>query len=746
MHSNHNTTHLSHTPSFIHLFRPSLSRHCNHTTTDADFCAEVDRILDMVDGVCLVVDAAEGPMTQTKYVLSRALAMQLKPIVVLNKCDRTDALAQLDNGTTEASLQRLFEMLTSQQQSQSSQNSPNGRGENNNNNSHDYVTMYASARQGWVVEDDPFTAMELAEQPDAYDQEEYGMHKLLDVIVREIPEPSVRIYTSDDNNTETATHSSSGLSHHASFFANAHHNADNNNIATGGQQQPLSIAAVTVGYDPYLGRTCTGRIVSGSVQVGDAVVVLSRSANQQQQQQQSTSSSTTTSSSRSNSSDAASAAASTSLSSTVSGIFVYKGIHRIPFPESADGSGTIIASAGDCVTLAGVPLDMAVGDTLTSLKNPVLEPLSTPPLAPPTLAMDWSANQGPLAGQDGTQIASSKIQQRLKQETDNNVTLSIEPQQEKTVGTCCTLILVQLQSELSTVSLCLTHTYTPALCLSYFLNFSYALVLARGELQLGILIEQMRREGFEIVISPPRILTYEDEQTGQLFEPFEEVTVDVDAEYSGTVVSALTGDRKGILMEMINSGNGDKDKNSSSNNDGKSRLIFEVPSRGLLGFHSEIATLTKGSAVVNHVFLEDRPHVGSLHGMTKSKLVSSAQGKATAHALASLAARGTLFIEPGDMVYSGMVIGENAKTSSPDLEVNPVRAKEVTNMRTAGKEEKVHLPPAKKMSVEELIGYMNEDEMLEVTPHYIRLRKALLDASARERASRNKAKQLRSAK
>jgi GTP-binding protein len=300
------------------------------------------------------------------------------------------------------------------------------------------------------------------------------------------------------------------------------------------------------------------------------------------------------------------------------------------------------------------------------------------------------------------------------------------------------------QSNLSTFSLSCSRFVAPCL-LQTLISSRICLVLARGELQLGILIEQMRREGFEIVISPPRILTYEDEQTGQLFEPFEEVTVDVDAEYSGTVVSALTGDRKGILMEMINGGTGEKDKNSSSN-DGKSRLIFEVPSRGLLGFHSEIATLTKGSAVVNHVFLEDRPHVGSLHGMTKSKLVSNAQGKATAHALASLAARGTLFIEPGDMVYSGMVIGENAKPSSPDLEVNPVRAKEVTNMRTVGKEEKVHLPPAKKMSVEELIGYMNEDEVLEVTPHYIRLRKALLDSGARERASRTKAKQLRSAK
>jgi GTP-binding protein len=381
------------------------------TPGHADFCGEVDRILDMVDGVCLVVDAAEGPMTQTKYVLSRALAMHLKPIVVLNKCDRVAALAQLDNGTTENSLKRLFEMLQQNQKTTTTTASASSadRGDDDDN----YVTMYASARQGWVTEEDPFLAMELAEQGDDFDTEEYGMHKLLDVIVREIPEPSVRIYTThaaDDDDTDNTTTSNAGLSRPANFFASAH------------PQQPLSMAAVTVGYDPYLGRTCTGRIVSGSVQVGDAVTVLSRLASN--------------STGRNNNSDASSAstsASSSSLSSTISGIFVYKGIHRIPFPDT--GNGTVIASAGDCVTLAGVPHDMAVGDTLTSLKNPVHEPLSTPPLAPPTLAMDWSANQGPLAGQDGTQIASSKIQQRLQQETDNNVTLSIEPQQEKTVGT-----------------------------------------------------------------------------------------------------------------------------------------------------------------------------------------------------------------------------------------------------------------------------------------------------------------------
>ena len=238
-----------------------------------------------------------------------------------------------------------------------------------------------------------------------------------------------------------------------------------------------------------------------------------------------------------------------------------------------------------------------------------------------------------------------------------------------------------------------------------------------------------------MVISPPKILTSICPDTGKTLEPFEEVTVDVDSEYSGTVVSALTGDRKGVLLEM-----------SESAADGKSRLIFEVPSRGLLGFNSEIATQTKGSAVVTHLFVENREYAGSLGlGLDKSKLVSNAQGKATAYALSALSPRGTLFVDPGDMVYSGMVVGECAKTG-PDMEVNPVKAKETTNMRTQAKDEKVTLPPAKRRSVEELIGYMAEDEVIEVTPKSVRLRKAILDSSARERAARQKAKQLRALK
>jgi GTP-binding protein len=276
-------------------------------------------------------------------------------------------------------------------------------------------------------------------------------------------------------------------------------------------------------------------------------------------------------------------------------------------------------------------------------------------------------------------------------ETDNNVTLRVEPSPNDTEKT---------------------------------------VVYARGELQLGILIETMRREGFEMIISPPRIVTHKCPKTGQILEPIEEVVIDVDAEYTGAVISALTGDRRGVLLEM-----------SESSADGKSQLVLEVPSRGLLGFASEVATATKGSAVVNHLYLEDRPQQTLGLGLVKGKLVSNDTGKATAYTLSTLAARGTLFIEPGEQIYAGMVIGENTKPG--DLEVNAVRAKEKTNIRTQAKDEKVYLPPPKRMTVEELIGYMGTDEVIEITPKSIRLRKQLLDAGERERAARSKMKQMK---
>jgi GTP-binding protein len=558
-------------------------------------------------------------------VLSRALALQLQPIVVLNKCDRPDAIARIDSGETEQKLQSLFRQLIPPTMAVP-----------------EYLTLYASAREGWIT-DDPLSALELTETG-LTDPQTYGMKRLLDHILQEIPEPAVRLYNSTVEDANTSLE--------GEFF----------------ETDKFCMAAVTVGNDKYLGRTCTGRITSGSIAVSDNVVVLPRNYTPAAE-------GTVTS----NAPDALRI----SPPSAISGLFTYKGISRTPYEGRA--------YAGDIVTVSGVPDSIAVGDTITGATNSILVPIQTPPLAPPTLCMDFGANDGPLAGKEGTIVASSKIRDRLLYETDNNVTLKVE--------------ISQTDSEKT-------------------------IVYARGELQLGILIEQMRREGFEMIVSPPRILTRKCEKTGKTLEPYEEVVIDVDSEYSGAVISSLTGDRRGILLEM-----------SESTSDGKSQLVLEVPSRGLLGFNSEIATATKGSAVVNHLYLEDREEQTLGMGLVKGKLVSNDTGKATGYSLSSLSARGTLFVEPGENIYAGMVIGENTKPG--DLEVNAVRAKEKTNIRTQNKDEKVYLPPPKRMTVEELIGYMGTDEVIEITPKSIRLRKQLLDSGERERAARTKMKQMK---
>lgn len=321
-----------------------------------------------------------------------------------------------------------------------------------------------------------------------------------------------------------------------------------------------------------------------------------------------------------------------------------------------------------------------------------MKPLVTPPIIPPTLSMEIGANTSPLQGKEGSIVASGRIRERLYSETDNNVTLSV------------------------------TKSETDA---------ERSMVHARGELQLGILIEEMRREGYELTVSPPKIINTICEETGNKLEPYEEVIIDVDSEYSGSVMNSLTSTRKGILLNMSDSANG------------KTRLTFEVPSRGLLGFQSEIATATRGTAVVNHLFLENREYVGHVGGVEKGKLVSNDTGKTALYALANIAKRGELFVKPGDIVYPGMVIGENSKAG--DMEVNPVRAKESTNVRAVNKDEKLYVPPPKQWTIEELIGYMNEDEVLEVTPKSVRLRKAELDSGVRERAARTRKKQMMAA-
>lgn len=594
------------------------------TPGHADFAGEVDRILSTVDGIVLVVDAGEGPKSQTKYVLSRALSLGLVPIVVLNKADRMESLSRLESGDTELELMDLFEALGATDEQM------------------EYKTLFGSARGGWIT-NDVDVALDVAQNGGGEEKEGVmSMRGLLDSIVENIPAPSVHWY---------------GESSDGDVSKNTNDFVD----------EPFSMAATNVGYDNYLGRTCTGRIYSGQIAGGDNITLLCRQSDDDDDED--------TSASRS------------APSTEVSGVFANIGVERVPLDPP-------IAVAGDIVTLSGVPESMKVGDTLTSTDNQVAHAIDTPPLAPPTLSCLFGANNGPLSGLEGTHISSSKVRARLVSETDNNVTLTVEKCEsdaEKTV------------------------------------------VFGRGELQIGILVEQMRREGFEMIITPPQILTTTCPDTGEKLEPYEEVVVDVDAEYSGTVMDRLTGARKGVLVEM------------SDDSQGKTRMKFEVPSRGLLGFGPEIATATRGTAVMHHCYLEDREYAGTMtSGSDRGKLVSNENGKATLFALESLSARGTLFVEPGDKVYPGMVIGENAK--SGDLEVNPVRAKSLNNMRTQSKEEKLYLAPPKRMSVEELIGYMSDDEVIEVTPLSVRLRKLELDSGVRERAARARKKQVDSKK
>jgi len=579
------------------------------TPGHADFAGEVDRILAMIDGVCLIVDAAEGAMAQTKYVLSRALKLNLKPVVVLNKCDKDDAWTRIENGDVETELFDTFDALGA------------------NDEQMDYVTIYASGKSGWAT-DDIDIAQDLSQGGSISDCErDVSMKVLFNTILDHIPPPKVMSLTEKQDEVE----------------------------------EKFAMAATNVGYDNFLGRMCTGRIVSGTIQMDDTVVVLPRE----------------TITSNGNSGQLA--------SSSISGIFVNRGVERTSLEPA-------VASAGDIVTISGVPDTISVGDTLTLKNNPIEEAIETPPINPPTLMMEIGANTSPLAGKEGTIVASSRVKARLISETDNNVTLSVSKS--------------ETDAERSVIN-------------------------ARGELQLGILIEQMRREGYELTVSPPQIITTLCEETQTKLEPYEEVTIDVDTEFSGAVVNAFTGSRKGVLLNM------------SDSSDGKTRLEFEIPTRGLLGFNGEISTLTRGSAVVNHRFIENREFVGHIGGNVKGKLVSNYAGKASLYALASISKRGELFVAPGEEVYSGMVIGENAKVG--DLEVNAVRSKATTNVRSVNKDEKLYLAPPKKMSVEELIGYMNDDEVIEITPKSVRLRKTILDSGARERNAKKRKQQLMAA-
>ena len=352
-------------------------------------------------------------------------------------------------------------------------------------------------------------------------------------------------------------------------------------------------------------------------------------------------------------------------------IMAFHGLDRVPVDE---------AKAGDIISLAGLAV-ATVANTICDTS--VTEPIQAQPIDPPTLSMRFAVNDSPMAGREGTKVTSRMIRDRLAREAESNVAVKVTESADKD-------------------------------------SFEVA---GRGELQLGVLIETMRREGFELSISRPRVLFGEDENGGKT-EPYETVMIDVDEEFSGTVVEKMNI-RKAEMTDMRPSGGG------------KTRITFSAPSRGLIGYHGEFLSDTRGTGIMNRLFEKYGPHKGKIEGRKNGVLISNGSGEANAYALGPLEERGILMVGVGEALYEGMIIGENAKPD--DLEVNPMKSKALTNFRASGKDDAVRLTPPWKLTLEQAIAYIDDDELVEVTPKTIRLRKRYLDPNERKRMSRSKA-------
>ncbi|WP_112309948.1 translational GTPase TypA [Pseudogemmobacter bohemicus] len=531
------------------------------TPGHADFGGEVERILNMVDGVVLLVDAAEGPMPQTKFVTSKALALGLRPIVVLNKVDKPDA-------EPERALNEVFDLFANLGATDEQL---------------DFPHLYASGRAGWA--------------DDSLDGPRKDLNALFELVIKHVPAPAQIAKVSE----------------------------------------PFSMLATTLSADPFLGRLLTGRVESGTIQAGASLKALTRDGERIEQFR-------------------------------VTKILAFRGIAQTPIDE---------AVAGDIVTLAGMTKP-TVADTLCALEIDTALPAQ--PIDPPTITVTFGINDSPLAGKDGTKVQSRVIRDRLMKEAEQNVAIKIAD--------------------------------TPG-------GDAFE-VSGRGELQMGVLIENMRREGFELSISRPRVIFREE--NGTRMEPVEEVIVDVDDEYSGVVIEKLTGERKGDLVEMKPAGVG------------KTRIIAHVPSRGLIGYQGQFLTDTRGSGVLNRIFHGWVPHKGPIQGRRQGVLISMENGVSVSYALWKLEDRGHFFIGAQEAVYTGMILGEHNRDN--DLEINPIRGKQLTNVRASGTDEAVRLTTPVRMSLEESIAYIQDDELVEVTPKIIRIRKRYLDPHERKRMSR----------
>lgn len=530
------------------------------TPGHADFGGEVERILSMVDGVALLVDAAEGPMPQTKFVLGKALKIGLRPIVVINKIDRSDAREQ-------EVLDEIFELFIALDAT---------------NEQLDFPIIYASGRSGWAVRDlnDP----------------RENVSALFDTILEHVHAP--------DADTSS----------------------------------PFSMLVTTREYDNYLGRILTGRVKSGTAKINAPIKVMNIDGKVIE-------------------------------TGRITKMLSFKGLERIPVQT---------ALAGDIIALAGLEV-ASVADTICA---PEIEhPLAAQAIDPPTLSMIFSINDSPLAGREGDKLTSRVLRARLFKEAEGNVAITISETTQ-------------------------TDSFE---------------VAGRGELQLGVLIETMRREGFELSISRPTVLYKTDEATGERLEPMEEVQIDVDSEFVGSVVESMNL-RKGQMTDMRTTGAG------------KTRLLFIAPSRGLIGYHGQFLTETRGTGVMSRVYHSYGPYCGKIEGRRNGVLISTEDGDSVAYALWGLEDRGQIFIKPGVPIYKGMIIGEHNRDN--DLEVNPLKSKQLTNIRTTSKDEAIRLTPPRLMTLEQAIAYIEDDERVEVTPKSIRLRKLYLDPNERKKMSK----------
>ncbi|WP_037593200.1 translational GTPase TypA [Sporosarcina sp. D27] len=530
------------------------------TPGHADFGGEVERILKMVDGVVLVVDAFEGCMPQTRFVLKKALEINLKPIVVVNKIDREFARPE---EVVDEVLELFIELDANDEQLE-------------------FPVVFASGFNGTA-----------SLSPDPADQEE-TLEVLYDAILDKIPAP-----------------------------------IDN-------REEPLQFQVSLLDYSDYVGRIGIGRVFRGTMTVGQQVSVMKRDGSVK--------------------------------NFRVTKMYGFLGLKRIEIQE---------AHAGDLIAISGMD-DIDVGETVCPTDHQEALPLLH--VDEPTLQMKFLVNNSPFAGREGKWVTSRKIEERLQQQLQTDVSLRVDPTESPDAWT----------------------------------------VSGRGELHLSILIENMRREGFELQVSKPEVIVKTID--GVRCEPVENVQIDVPEEYTGSVIESM-GERKGEMLDMVNNGNG------------QVRMTFLVPARGLIGYSTDFLTLTRGYGILNHTFDSYKPmSAGKVGGRRNGVLVSMENGKVTAYSVMQLEDRGIMFVEAGTDIYAGMVVGENTRES--DITINLTRVKHATNVRSATKDQTVSTKKPKIMTLEEALQYASEDEYCEVTPESIRIRKKILDKNEREKAQK----------